>query len=96
MKNRNKMEEQITKEDLRQFRLLLLSDIEKLIENKKQDNTGNVNEDPEWVRSKSIRKILNISATTLQNLRITGKVESRKVMGSYYYKRKDLNNLFNS
>jgi len=43
------MENHITKEDLRQFRLLLLSDIEKLIDNKKQIIKGNVDEDPEWI-----------------------------------------------
>lgn len=89
------MENQITKEDLRQFRLLLLSDIEKLIENKKQITKANVDEDPEWIRSKSIRQILNISPATLQNLRISGKIEFRKVMGSYYYKKKDLQTFFN-
>jgi len=89
------MENQITKEDLRQFRLLLLSDIEKMIENKKQITKPTVDEDPEWIRSKSIRQILNISPATLQNLRISGKIEFRKVMGSYYYKKKDLQTFFN-
>lgn len=89
------MEEQITKEDLRQFRLLLLNDIEKLIANKKQECTAQITEDNEWLRSKSIRKILNISPATLQNMRITGKIEFKKIMGSYYYKKTDVYNLFN-
>lgn len=41
------MENQITKEDLRQFRILLLSDIEKLIDNKKQTSKTKVDENPE-------------------------------------------------
>lgn len=89
------MEEQITKEDLRQFRLLLLNDIENLIASKKQAYTTKITEDPEWIRSKSIRQILNISPATLQNLRISGKIEFRKVLGSYYYKKQDLLKLFN-
>jgi hypothetical protein len=89
------MEEQITKEDLRQFRLLLLNDIENLITSKKQGYTTKITEDPEWIRSKSIRQILNISPATLQNLRISGKIEFRKVLGSYYYKKQDLLKLFN-
>ncbi|MEG0917366.1 MAG: helix-turn-helix domain-containing protein [Myroides sp.] len=89
------MEEQITKEDLRQFRLLLLNDIENLIANKKQECTAQITEDNEWLRSKSIRKILNISPATLQNMRITGKIEFKKIMGSYYYKKTDVYNLFN-
>ena len=89
------MENQITKEDLRQFRLLLLNDMENLITNKKQGHTTKITEDPEWIRSKSIRQILNISPATLQNLRISGKIEYRKVLGSYYYKKEDLLRLFN-
>lgn len=89
------MEEQITKEDLRQFRLLLLNDIENLIANKKQECTAQITEDNEWLRSKSIRKILNISPATLQSMRITGKIEFTKIMGSYYYKKTDVYNLFN-
>lgn len=89
------MEEQITKEDLRQFRVLLLNDIENLIANKKQECTAQITEDNEWLRSKSIRKILNISPATLQNMRITGKIEFKKIMGSYYYKKTDVYNLFN-
>ena len=89
------MEEQITKEDLRQFRLLLLNDIENLIANKKQECTAQITEDNEWLRSKSIRKILNISPATLQNMRIAGKIEFKKIMGSYYYKKTDVYNLFN-
>lgn len=89
------MEEQITKEDLRQFRLLLLNDIENLIAKKKQECTAQITEDNEWLRSKSIRKILNISPATLQNMRITGKIEFKKIMGSYYYKKTDIYNLFN-
>ncbi|SFO12069.1 Helix-turn-helix domain-containing protein [Paenimyroides ummariense] len=89
------MEEHITKEDLRQFRLLLLNDIENLIASKKQGYTSKIEEDPEWIRSKSIRQILNISPATLQNLRISGKIEFRKVLGSYYYKKEDVLTLFN-
>lgn len=87
------MEEFVTKDDLRQFRMLLLNDIEKLIE-RKTDGQGK-EEDLEWLRSKAIRRIMDISPGTLQNLRITGKVKFRKVMGSYYYKKSDVSKLFN-
>jgi hypothetical protein len=84
--------ENITQDDLRQFRTLLLNDIEKLIEKKLATN-GEVQQQ-EWLRSKAIRKIMNISAATLQNIRIAGKIRYRKIMGSYYYSRTDLLNLF--
>lgn len=88
--------EEITREDLRQFRLLLLRDIEVLLDEKitKQPADKAQEERQEWLRSKSVRSILNISPATLQNLRVTGKIGHRKVMGTYYYSRKDLTNLF--
>lgn len=79
----------VTKEDLHNFRLLLLADIENLI--LKKDN--NIIE-TEWLRSKDIRKILNVSPGTLQNMRIAGKLKYRKILGSYYYNKNDLENLF--
>ncbi|KPH13307.1 helix-turn-helix domain-containing protein [Chryseobacterium sp. ERMR1:04] len=84
--------ENITHDDLRQLRMLLLNDIEKLID-KKIKHKPNI-EQQEWLRSKSIREIMNISPATLQNIRITGKIRFRKVMGSYYYSRTDLLKLF--
>lgn len=84
--------ENITHDDLRQLRMLLLNDIKKLIDEKIKLKP-NI-EQQEWLRSKSIREIMNISPATLQNIRITGKIRFRKVMGSYYYSRTDLLQLF--
>ena len=50
--------------------------------------------DFEWLRSKVIRNSLNISAATLQNLRMSGKIRFKKIMGSYYYSKIDLENFF--
>lgn len=80
----------ITQDDLRQLRILLLNDIEKLIAKR----IAPPESQPEWLRSKAIRTLMNISPATLQNLRITGKISYRKIMGSYYYSRADLNKLF--
>lgn len=87
------MEQQVTKDDLRQFRLLLLNDIEKMLE-KKNGNTEK-EEELEWLRSKAIRRIMDISPATLQNLRVQGKVRHKKIMGSYYYNKSDVSKLFN-
>ncbi len=86
------MEESVTKEDLRQFRLLIIGDIRELLKERNQLSDGSEKE--EWLRSKEIRRILSISAGTLQNLRIQEKVRYRKIMGSYYYNRLDLLELF--
>jgi hypothetical protein len=86
------MENVVTKDDLRQFGMVLLNDLRKVVEN------GNGQEEslhPEWLKSKMVRKLLDMSAGTLQNLRITGKVRYKKILGSYYCNKADLLNLFN-
>lgn len=84
--------ENITKDDLRQLRLLILNDVEELLN---QKFAAKFDKDPqEWLRSKSVRQILNISPATLQNLRIAGNLRYRKIMGLYYYSKADLVKLF--
>ncbi|MEY8758994.1 DNA-binding protein [Chryseobacterium sp. MD-1] len=81
----------ITKRDLELFRTQLMSDLNYLFENKL---TKKAEPQLDWLRSKTIRKMLNISPATLQNLRIKGNVRYKKIMGSYYYNRFDIQNLF--
>lgn len=83
--------EEITKDDLRQLRLAIVDDIQKILNNKK---TCKQEFDIDWLRSKTIKQIMNISPATLQNLRTTGKIRFCKVMGSYYYNKTDLLSLF--
>jgi hypothetical protein len=87
------MEDGVTKEDLQQFGMLLIGTIRKLIEGSRQAETGEVA--TEWLKARVVRKMLDISPGSLQNLRITGKVRFKKVLGSYYYNREDLMQLFN-
>lgn len=86
------MEELATKEDLRQFSLLLLDKIQIMM----YENTNKQSESasPEWLKSKAVRKLLDISAGSVQNLRMTQKVRFKKVLGSYYYNKEDLLKLF--
>jgi hypothetical protein len=87
------MNDNITKDDLRQFGLLLVEQFKQIMENNqnKEDDDSN----PEWLKSRVVRKLMDMSAASLQNLRITGKVRFKKVLGSYYYNKSDLMNLFN-
>lgn len=86
------MDEQVTKDDLRQFGLLIIGEVRKLI----QPDAGEKNDlHPEWLKSRVVRKLLDISAGSLQNLRVTGKIRFKKVLGSYYYSNADIMNLFN-
>ena len=84
--------EPITKDDLRQLRMQLLNDIENVI-NEKMISTPD-REGLEWLRSKAVRQMMNISPATLQSIRISGKIRFRKILGSYYYNRTDILNLF--
>lgn len=86
------MEEIVTKEDLRQFGISLLDSVRTIIKDNNREKTESVK--PEWVKSKAVRKLLDISAGSLQNLRTTQKVRFKKVLGSYYYNREDLEKLF--
>lgn len=80
----------ITKQDLEDFRARLLEDIRSLL---KQDA---VKENPEWLRSAEVRKMLKISAGTLQNLRVSGKLKPSKINGSFYYRSKEVKDLLES
>ena len=73
----------ITKEDLNEFRALLLQDIKALLEKK-----GDKNE--QWLKGNQVRKLLNISSGTLQNLRINGTLKYSKIGTLIYYKHTDI------
>jgi len=85
------MSEGITKDDLRQFGLLLMDNIRVMIG--KAPDKDDIH--PDWLKSRVVRKLLDMSPGTLQNLRITGKVRYKKILGSYYYNKADLQRLFN-
>ena len=86
------MSEIVTKEDLRQFGLILIDEIQGIF--KEMNGTQKESFEPEWLKSKTVRKLLDISAGSVQNLRTTPKVRFKKVLGSYYYNKEDLQKLF--
>jgi hypothetical protein len=73
----------ITREDLNEFRSLLLTDLKNMFNSKPQ-------EQKQWLKSSEVRKLLNISPGTLQNLRINGTITYTKVGGILYYSSSDL------
>jgi hypothetical protein len=81
--------EVITREDLQVFRLQLINDIREIVQ-QKQPQTK------EWLRSSEVKKLLKISAGTLQNLRISGKLKSSKIGGIHFYKYSEIETLLNS
>ena len=85
------MKEPITKEDLWQFAAEIIMEVKKITQPSPNQTDGINNE---WLKSKVVRKMLDISPGTLQNIRITGKIRYKKVLGSYYYSKSDILKLF--
>jgi hypothetical protein len=85
--------ENLTKEDFLFFKKELLTEINKLFTNEKMSEREGT-DDFLWLRSKAVRRLMEISPSSLQNLRISGKVRYKKIMGSYYYSKEDLLKLF--
>lgn len=85
------MKEPITKEDLWQFAAEIIREMKK-INLPVANQTTSITD--EWLKSKAVRKILDISPGTLQNIRVTGKIRYKKVLGSYYYSKSDILKLF--
>jgi len=76
----------ITIEDLNEFRSLLLNDLKEIINSKPQQTK-------QWLKSNEVRKLLNISPGTLQNLRINGTLTYTKIGGIIFYNYDDINKM---
>ena len=79
----------ITQEDLNEFRTLLLSDLKAMFNAKSQQQK-------QWLKSKEVIKLLNISPGTLQNLRINSTLTYTKIGGTIYYDNADIEKLLNT
>lgn len=78
--------ELITREDLRVFKSDLLNEIRQIVK------PGQLSQ-KQWLKSCEVRKMLNISPGTLQNLRINGTLNYTKIGGILYYKLEDIQKL---
>jgi hypothetical protein len=78
----------LTKEDLYEFSKSLLEDIKELLKGKNEQSK-------KWLKSTEVRKLLNISPGTLQNLRINGSLTYTKIGGTLYYDNTDIEKLLN-
>lgn len=74
----------ITLEDLLQFKTELFTEMNRLLQSNKESQTK------QWLRSAEVRKMLNISPGTLQNLRVSGTLPYRKIGGSMFYNREEI------
>ena len=80
----------ITKDDLQTFRTQLLNDIRQLLIPQEAKLIK------PWLKNAEVKKLLGISSTTIQRLRIAGKLHSTKVGGVHYYRYEDIEKLLNS
>jgi hypothetical protein len=78
--------EMITREDLKQFKSELLDEIRQIM----KPGPG---QSKQWLKSVDVRRLLNISPGTLQNLRINGTLRFTKIGGMMYYKLEDIHKL---
>ena len=76
----------ITREDLKQFKSELLDEIRQIM----KPGEG---QSQQWLKSVEVRRMLNISPGTLQNLRINGTLRFTKIGGMMYYKLEDIQKL---
>ena len=67
----------ISAEDLAQFKDELIAQLKELLSGGSQQK---------WVRSKDVRKLLGISDSTLQTMRVNSTIPSYKLGSSWYYK----------
>ncbi|WP_325587558.1 helix-turn-helix domain-containing protein [Puia sp.] len=75
----------VTKEDLSEFRLVLLNDLARML--KRPDPPQ------PWLKSYEVRKLLKISAGTLHRLRAKGILPFSRVGGTFLYKYEDVQKL---
>jgi hypothetical protein len=68
----------LTHEDLQQFKAELITELKSLL---KKDSTGT----KKWLKSEEVKKLLKVSAGTLQTLRINGTLQYTKIGGIIYY-----------
>lgn len=73
----------ITPEDLQLVKLELIEAMKNIIADSSPCKK-------EWLKSAEVREMLDISATTLQTLRINGTLPYSKISGTLYYKLADI------
>ncbi len=77
----------ITKSDLLDFKREIITELNNLLTDKPQTS--------KWLKSADVRKMLNISPGTLQNLRVNGVLPYTKIGGTVFYDHNDVLKVLN-
>lgn len=76
-------DELITKKDLEQFKQELFAMLTPL-------TSGQTLNTQKWLKNEDVKKLLKVSGSTIQNLRVNGSLPFTKIGGLYYYKSEDV------
>ncbi|MEP6262856.1 MAG: helix-turn-helix domain-containing protein [Gillisia sp.] len=77
----------VTTEDLIEFKVELLEEIRKML------NENSASSTKKWMKSIEVMKLLKISPGTLQNFRINGTIPFTKIGGILYYDADEINKI---
>ena len=83
-------EQLLSLNDLNDFKKQLLFEIKSLMKEYGGQPTK------KWLKSKDVRKLLNISPGTLQNLRVNGTLPFTKIGGMIYYDAENIRHVMES
>src|SRR5687768_1493986 len=83
-------EQLLTIDDLADFKRQLIFEIKTLLKEQGGQPTK------KWLKSKEVRKLLNISPGTLQNLRVKGTLPFTRVGGVIYHDSEDIQQMLQS
>ena len=79
----------VTKKDLEDFKKELFTLLATI-------NSPQPQNQPQWLKNVDVKKMLDISTGTLQNLRLTGSLPFSKIGRIYYYKLQDIEKMLNA
>ncbi|MGV8092083.1 MAG: helix-turn-helix domain-containing protein [Mangrovibacterium sp.] len=80
----------VTTDDLREFKLELLTELKKML------NEHHGQPIKKWLKSYEVRKLLGISPGTLQNMRINGTLPFTRMGGLLFYDYEDIRKVLES
>ena len=86
----------ITTEDLEQFKVELFSELKELIESNVSGIEPKEPNQPRWLKSYQVQRLLGISPGTLQTLRINGTIPFTKLGGTILYNQEEIHKLIQS
>jgi len=80
----------LTTDDLREFKTELLDDLRKILNEQNPQS-----EQKRWLKSSEVRKLLNISPGTLQNLRVNGTLSFTRIGSIIFYSYAEIEQIIN-